>query len=354
MGCGATTPPNERTARPAARRRPRHGEPPVELGTRRPRVRRTASPRSVCAVSRRRRRHPTPAPRRRPCHSAVTFRGAGTIRHRGARVRRSRGRLRRRRAARFRRRGRQRKAGAAARSGCARRRAARFAGRSGQPRGACRPRARLGCARVRRAGGLRPPRSAPWQARRRTGVMFAALRRRFPMIANAGYASVSAGSAGLLLVLLIVAGHLLSASDYGRFSFALALTTIVETIMDIGLGHVTVRAVARDRASAGPLFRHVLGLKLVWVGIGLALLAIVAPILRSDPQVVWLCYLMGISSAVRSYLLTARGLLQGLDRFDVEAVIVVADRVLLLIVGTAALVAGYGLFGLAIAFVVSR
>lgn len=184
--------------------------------------------------------------------------------------------------------------------------------------------------------------------------MFTSLRRRFPMIVNAGYATVTAGSAGLLLVLLIIAGHLLSAADYGRFSYALALTTIIETIMDIGLGHVTVRAVARDRASAGPLFRHVLGLKLVWVGIGLALLAVVTPILRRDPQIIWLCYLMGLSSAVRSYLLTARGLLQGLDRFDVEAVVVVADRLLLLIVGTAALVGGYGLFGLAMAFVISR
>ena len=46
-----------------------------------------------------------------------------------------------------------------------------------------------------------------------------------------------------------------------------------------------------------------------------------------DPMVVRLCYLLGISSAIRSYLLTARGLLQGLDRFDLEAAIVVADRV---------------------------
>lgn len=180
------------------------------------------------------------------------------------------------------------------------------------------------------------------------------LRRRFPMIVNAGYATLTAGSAGLLLVLLIVAGHLLTAADYGRFNFALALTTIVETIMDIGLGHVTVRAVARDRANAARLFRHVLGLKLVWIAIGLAILAAAAPLLRPDPQIIWLCYLMGLSSAVRSYLLTARGFLQGLDRFDIEAAIVVADRLLLLVIGVAVLMAGYGLFGLALAFVASR
>jgi O-antigen/teichoic acid export membrane protein len=185
-------------------------------------------------------------------------------------------------------------------------------------------------------------------------VSLAALGRRFPILVNGGYATVTAASAGLLLVLLTIAGRFLNAADYGRFSYALALTTIIETIMDIGLGQVTVRAVARDKAAADRLFRHVLGLKLVWVAIGLALLVVAAPILRSDPQVIRLCYLMGVSSAVRSYLLTARGLLQGLDRFDLEAVVVVADRLLLLAVGGSVLWAGGGVIGLALAFVASR
>ena len=185
-------------------------------------------------------------------------------------------------------------------------------------------------------------------------MSLAALGRRFPILVNGGYATVTAGSAGLLLVLLTIAGRFLNAADYGRFSYALALTTIIETIMDIGLGQVTVRAVARDKAAADRLFRHVLGLKLIWVAVGLALLVVAAPILRSDPQVIRLCYLMGLSSAVRSYLLTARGLLQGLDRFDLEAVVVVADRLLLLAAGGSVLWAGRGVLGLAMAFVISR
>jgi O-antigen/teichoic acid export membrane protein len=185
-------------------------------------------------------------------------------------------------------------------------------------------------------------------------VSIDALRRRFPFLVNSGYATITAASAGLLLILLTIAGRFLSVDDYGRFNYALALTTIIETIMDIGLAPVTVRAVARDKAGADRLFRHVLGLKIVWISIGLALLALVAPILRPDPKVIRLCYLMGLSSAVRSYLLTARGLLQGLDRFDLEAVVVVADRLLLLAAGGAVLWAGEGLFGLAIAFVGAR
>jgi O-antigen/teichoic acid export membrane protein len=184
--------------------------------------------------------------------------------------------------------------------------------------------------------------------------MLATLRARFPFLVDSGYATLTAGSAALLLVLLTIAGRFLPVDDYGRFRYALALTTIVETIMDLGLSQVTVRAVARDKAAANQLFPHVLGLKIVWVAVGLTLLGIVTPILRTDPVVIKLCYALGLSSAVRSYLLTARGLLQGLHRFDLEALAVVSDRLLLLVAGGATLWAGYGLFGLAAAFVGSR
>jgi len=184
--------------------------------------------------------------------------------------------------------------------------------------------------------------------------MLAALRSRFPSVANSAFATITAGSAALLLLLLLVAARFLSAADYGRFSYAIALTTIAETLMDIGLGHVTVRGVARERDSATTLFGNVLGLKLLWVFGGLAALFVIAPLLRPDPPLVRLIYVLALSSAARSYLLTVRGLLQGLGRFDVEAGVVLADRVLLLVTGVAALVSGFGLQGLGAAFVIAR
>ena len=177
---------------------------------------------------------------------------------------------------------------------------------------------------------------------------------RFSLLVSSSYATVTAASAVMLVALLMVAGRVLPAAEYGKFSFALALATIVETLMDIGLGPVTIRTVARDRGGAGPLFRHILGLKVVWTALGLAVLFVAAPLLRADPVVLRACYLLGISSAIRSYLLSVRGLLQGLNRFDLETVAVVADRGLLLGLGTLALLGGFGLYGLSLAFVFAR
>lgn len=173
-------------------------------------------------------------------------------------------------------------------------------------------------------------------------------------MANGLYATASAGSAGLLLVLLLVAGRFLSVDDYGRFSYALAIATVIETVMDIGLAHVTVREVARDHRGAPALLRHVLGLKLAWITGGLLLIATVPTLLRTDLVVARLCYALGISAAIRSYFLTARGYLQGLNRFDLEALVVVSDRVLLLGLGVFALAAYHDVVALGIAFVVAR
>ena len=57
---------------------------------------------------------------------------------------------------------------------------------------------------------------------------------------------------------------------------------------------------------------------------------------------------MGGASIFRSYMLTIRGVLQGLERFGWDSVVVAADRAILLTFGALALVAGTGLRGPAI------
>jgi len=168
------------------------------------------------------------------------------------------------------------------------------------------------------------------------------------------FASASAGSGVLLLVLLIVAGRVLGDEQYGRFSFALALATIIETLIDFGLKDIATRSVARDRNLAARLVRHTFGLKVVLAAAALAVLVAVATLLRPEPDVRLACYLLGAAAVLRSYLMTLRHTLNGLERFDLEGLVVVADRGFLLGFGVGTLWAGWGLVGLTAAFVVGR
>lgn len=175
------------------------------------------------------------------------------------------------------------------------------------------------------------------------------------MLKSFFYSSVSAGTAALLLLLYVAAARMLgSVDELGKFSFALLLGGVFETLMDFGLHQVTIRAVARDRSRATSLLHHTLTIKLLWASGAMALLIVTANLLRPQRDVRIACYLIGGSLVFRSYMLTIRGVLQGLERFGWDAIIVLADRILMLAFGVAALWMGTGLRGLAIAFVVAR
>jgi PST family polysaccharide transporter len=174
------------------------------------------------------------------------------------------------------------------------------------------------------------------------------------MLRNFAYSAVSAGTAALLLVLMIAAGRVLGEVEFGKFTFALMLGGLFETLMDFGFHQVTIRTVARDRNRAAELLRHTLAIKLVWAAGTLLLLMATATILRPQADVRFACYLIGGSLVFRSYMLTIRGVLQGLERFGWDSIVLILDRGLLLACGVGALWAGTGLRGLTLAFVVAR
>lgn len=168
------------------------------------------------------------------------------------------------------------------------------------------------------------------------------------------FATLSAGSAGLLLLLQVVATHVLSVDEFGKFSVALKLAVVAEALMDFGLHQVTIRAIARDRLQAAVLLHNTLAIKLISGSLVLLGMALVVLWTHPETDVRVVCIVMIASAALRSYLLTVRGVFLGLERFEVDAALVVGDRLLLLAAGAGALWWGGGLYGLAAAFFVAR
>lgn len=174
------------------------------------------------------------------------------------------------------------------------------------------------------------------------------------VLQNLAFAGASGASAGLLLLLFVIAGRVLGDVEFGKFSFALALGTIFETLMDFGLHQVTIREVARDKSRASAVLHHTLGIKLLWTAAGLTALLITATLLRQEWDVRMACYLIGGALVARSFMFTIRGVLQGLERFGWDSIVVLGDRGLLLLFGAAVLWSGYGLLQLSAAFVLAR
>ncbi|MEO8484694.1 MAG: flippase, partial [Acidobacteriota bacterium] len=170
------------------------------------------------------------------------------------------------------------------------------------------------------------------------------------MTRNFFYSAVSAGSAVFMLLLLVMAGRWLGKDQYGVFVWVVGIATIAEVFMDFGLHQITIRAIARDSTRAGQLLRTSLWLKALP---GLAMVLIVGAVafkLRSETSVRLACLAMLLSATMRSYLLTARGILQGLERFGDDALVTTVDRVLLFICCAIALVAGASVVQLSLVF----
>jgi O-antigen/teichoic acid export membrane protein len=175
---------------------------------------------------------------------------------------------------------------------------------------------------------------------------------------NALFSTITAGSASLLLVLQVAFARTLGHDAFGRFSWALTLATLGEALMDLGLHQVTIRAVARDRSQARRLLDNSLALKALTGAAMLVVMGGVTMLLSRlfglDPDVRTASLVLLVSAVLRSYLLTVRGVLQGLEQFGRDCLVVVGDRVLLLAAAGTALWQGAGLVGVATAFVLAR
>jgi O-antigen/teichoic acid export membrane protein len=175
---------------------------------------------------------------------------------------------------------------------------------------------------------------------------------RATFLRNVGFSALSAASNGLLLVLVVIATRGLGEHAYKLFAYALVLAKIGETLMDFGLQQATIRGIARDRGIARAIFTNSVSLKaLTGVAVGLVLPLVPAALNR---EALWPSVLMLAGSLLRSYVMTVRGVLQGLEQFGHDAAIEFGDRALMLAFGAAALWMGAGVIGLSAACLASR
>ena len=169
---------------------------------------------------------------------------------------------------------------------------------------------------------------------------------------NVVFAGISAASNGLAFLLMLYAQFKLDTDHMGLLNIAFAFAAIGEPLMDFGLHQAGIRQIARDRSSARSVLANSIPMKAM-SGAGMFVaLAIIA--LVWYPEAAPAAWLMLASAFIRSYLLTIRGVLQGLEHFRHDAAVMLADRAFMLAGGAAVLYMGGGVRALALSFVVTR
>ena len=154
----------------------------------------------------------------------------------------------------------------------------------------------------------------------------------YNMIKNLVYSSISTLTSLFLFILLIFVGRFLGVEEYGIFTFALAFVTIFEMFTDFGLRDISVRNVSRDRNLTGKYISNLLLWKLLLCLVIYMILVFIVNILQYDSRTKLVVYIMAIASFLKSFKYTYRLFFQVHNRFDLDTLMVLIERVSQLII----------------------
>src|SRR5262245_35222769 len=141
--------------------------------------------------------------------------------------------------------------------------------------------------------------------------------------------------------------------EFGKFTFAYALATVLGVALDFGVSPVLTRAVARDAGATAERWGTAATLKLALLGL-LGPVYLAVPLVAQRPWdttvAVWL---LGLAIALQAVVENAVCVFTAVQRLEQELVVRLVEKMVLVTVGFAALGLGTGLLGVVAAFVVA-
>ena len=135
---------------------------------------------------------------------------------------------------------------------------------------------------------------------------------------------------GLLFVITISIVRYLGAEMYGKYSFAVAFTSLFGVIVDFGLGTMLVQELSlNDRKESSKLFGSILSLKLLLSIMTYSLIVLVSFFIHFPPDVQRLIYLGGIYTLIQSFVLIFPALFQAYESMQFSFIVRTGSNILL-------------------------
>jgi O-antigen/teichoic acid export membrane protein len=170
------------------------------------------------------------------------------------------------------------------------------------------------------------------------------------LVRSAAWKTLGQATRVASIILVIVAARVLGPEDFGKFTFAYSLATLLAIALDFGMAPVLTRAVAREPSAIAARWGAATTLKL-------SLLALIGPVYLAVPLLThrpWdttvAVWGLGLSLTMHSFIENAVSVFTAVHRLEQEFQARVVEKTLLIIVGLAALGLGWGLQGLVATF----
>jgi O-antigen/teichoic acid export membrane protein len=160
------------------------------------------------------------------------------------------------------------------------------------------------------------------------------------ILANTGYRLVAdIGAKVASVALIVVMARRLGESQFGLFTFSIALVTLVTALADFGQDKILTREVARDTTRVGHYFLNTLTLKLA-VSLPALVLGIAVIHLGGGRTEQLLVGLLGLSLVVEMLTRTVFATYQAFDELRYIPIVLISERFLGALAGIAAILAG--------------
>lgn len=157
---------------------------------------------------------------------------------------------------------------------------------------------------------------------------------------------------GGAMLLLIAVARLMGEAALGDYAYVIAITAVFVPILDLGLNTRVIRAVA---AGEGVLaLQDAVAFKMRFGVIAVMLMLVCSWWAGKPTDVIWAVLLVGVSTWAMSVGDVFNAVFKGLQRADYSALLVGGAYVCLTGLGIAAMVFGFGLLGIALAYAVCR
>jgi O-antigen/teichoic acid export membrane protein len=170
---------------------------------------------------------------------------------------------------------------------------------------------------------------------------------------NTVFSAVGEGSNVLLFLLFFIAARALGPEAFGVFSAAFAYVGLFRIFPDFGMSYASTLDISRDRSLAARLVGNLLGFQAILSVATLVLCLGTGWLLFSGST--WICVLvLSVDLIFKSIKTTLRWLLKAVEAFGAEALSLLAERLALLVFGTAAMLLGHGVVGFVLAFLLVR
>jgi O-antigen/teichoic acid export membrane protein len=171
---------------------------------------------------------------------------------------------------------------------------------------------------------------------------------------NIGFSGISQGMVSILsFIFLIYIARYLGEAQYGNYSFAISFTSLFIIFADIGISQLIIREIARDKEITSEYVTNVSIIKIILSFITFALIIITINLMNYPPYVTYVVYLFGIYTILYSFAQLFTSIFQAFEKMEYVAVVAIAEKIVIMVIGLYILSLGYGLLELAYVYVLA-